>query len=117
MGLNNVQSFAEGAAAAAPDNYRKATTMVMVAASSGNNVIYTVPSGKMFRGYPSHSQYNYPIKINDVPIWQFYNYNQGRYYNSTNGTADMKVFEAPAGTVFKSSSSGGYYVYGWEYDV
>lgn len=112
MGLNNVTSFAIGGAAAAGP-----LTMNQVWLSSQNTtaILYTVPSGKYFKGYIGHNGQYYP-KVNGIVIHSYWN-NAITETNANAGTATDIIL--CAGTTVQASSNNGNYlmILGVEYDI
>ena len=102
MGLTNVSSFAPcssgGSVVALAE---KPTGTVMVVSSSNNQVIYTVPAGKYFKGYIIHYYYDYPPKLNDVYLTHYINLDRTEAYYSS-GT--MMHFILYAGDSVKAGS-------------
>ena len=104
MGLTNSVSFATGSAAAAAAHYEKPSGSVTAWSDSNNETVYTVPSGKYFKGHIIHMYHNYPPLINNNTLFKYINIDE-RDNNYNNYMSHE--FRLYAGDVIKTGSSGG----------
>ena len=118
MGLTNSVSFAAGSAAAAAAHYEKPTASITAWSTSNSQVLYTVPSGKYFKGNIIHTQYQYPPYINDKALYKYINIDENAESYNNYMSHEFRLY---AGDVIKSGTSGqgngGTKVQGMEFDL
>ncbi len=88
----------------------KPTGSIHLSQSGGNKVFYTVPDGKFFIGYLSHSASGTPIKINNIDSLSHANL----HTSSSTAAYESTLY---AGDTVSSQSSGNFFIHGCEYDL
>ena len=118
MGLTNSVSFAAGSSAAAASNYEKPSGSVVAWSDSNNETLYTVPSGKYFKGHIIHREYQYPPEINNNQLFKYINIDENSDSYNNYMSHEFRLY---AGDVIKSGASGqgsgGTKVQGVEFDL
>ena len=102
MGLTNTTSFAVGSTGAV-DYYEKPSGSVVAWSTSNNEVLYTVPAGKYFKGTIIHTEYNYPPKINNKDLYKYLNIDENSDSYNNYMSHEFRLY---AGDIIKSGSSG-----------
>jgi len=111
MGLNTSTSFATGGAASAGP---VAMTQIWLSSQNTTAILYTVPSGKYFKGYVGHSYNSYP-KVNGVAIHSYWN---NAFTDNYASAASNEIILCAGSTVQASNNNGNWLlVLGVEYDI
>ena len=98
--------------------YEKPSGSITVWSSSNNEILYTVPSGKYWKGHIIHKEYNYPPKINNNELFRYINIDENSDSYNNYMSHEFRLY---AGDVVKSgasgSGSGGTKVQGMEFTL
>ena len=97
-------SSSSGGSTAAVAYYEKPSGSVVAWSSNNNETLYTVPSGKYFKGHIIHKSYNYPPKINNNDLFRFINIDENSDSYNNYMSHEFRLY---AGDVIKSGASGG----------
>lgn len=112
MGLNTSTSFASGGAATAGP---VSMTQIWLSSQNTTAILYTVPSGKYFKGYIGHNSSYYP-KVNGIVIHSYWN--TAVTDTQANAGSATDIILCAGSTVQASSANGNYLmVLGVEYDI
>tara|TARA_B100000131_G_scaffold59533_1_gene54999 strand:+ start:361 stop:729 length:369 start_codon:yes stop_codon:yes gene_type:complete len=117
MSLTQSQSFAPAASAGAAGTAKfekpaSGSSLINSKSSSNNTIFYTVPSGYYFKGWVTHSNYEYAPSFNNTQFdqrWMAYNDSNASRSNALGQTQEIIL---PPGTTVKCGYSMTTYVLG-----